>query len=104
MTNRWPSWSELSTPALVRAGRSPALLARYAVMSRREPGCRNIDLVASLTTADRFLVYEKWESLPAQAEHLSSPAFRELAETVAPLLDRPADFGLYEAISAHDLH
>lgn len=81
-----------------------ALLARYAVMSRREEGCRNIDLVASLTTPERFLVYEKWESLPAQAEHLSSPAFRELAETVAPLLDRPADFGLYEAISAHDLH
>ena len=81
-----------------------ALLARYAVMSRREPGCRNIDLVASLTTPDRFLVYEKWESLPAQAEHLSSPAFREFAETVAPLLARPADFGLFEAISAHDLH
>ena len=81
-----------------------ALLARYAVMSRQEPGCRNIDLVASLTTTDRFLVYEKWDSLPAQAEHLSSPAIRELAETVAPLLARPADFGLYEAISAHDLH
>jgi quinol monooxygenase YgiN len=80
------------------------LLARYAVMSRREPGCRNIDLVASLTTPGRFLVYEKWESLPAQAEHLSSPAFRELAETVAPLLASPADFGLYETISAHDLH
>ena len=80
------------------------LLARYAVMSRGEPGCRNIDLVASLTTPDRFVVYEKWESLPAQAEHLSSPSFRELGETVAPLLARPADFGLYEAISAHDLY
>lgn len=80
------------------------VLARYAVMSRGEPGCRNIDLVASLTTPGRLLVYEKWASLPAQAEHLSSPAFRELAEALASLLARPADFGLYEAISAHDLH
>ena len=79
------------------------LLARYAVMSRGEGGCRNIDLVASLTTPGRFVVYEKWASLAAQAEHLSSPAFRELAETIAPLLRAPADFGLFEGISAHDL-
>lgn len=81
-----------------------AVLARYVVMSRGEPGCRNIDLVASLTTGGRFLVYEKWESLPSQAEHLASPAFREMAEAVAPLLERPADFGLFEAVSAHDLY
>lgn len=86
-----------------RARDVAGVLARYAVMSRAEAGCNNIDLVASLTERGRFVVYEKWASLAAQAEHLSSPAFREMAEAVSPLLERPADLGLFEGISAHDL-
>ena len=44
-----------------------AVLAHYVVVSRTSPGCRNIDLVASLTTPGRFLIYEKWESADAPA-------------------------------------
>ena len=33
-----------------------AVLARYVVLSRTSPGCRNIDLVASLTTPGRVVV------------------------------------------------
>lgn len=86
-----------------REGELGAVLARYVVLSRAQPGCRNIDLVASLTTPGRFLVYEKWETPAAQATHMTSPATAEMAAAAAALLERPPDLGLFEPISAHDL-
>jgi len=80
-----------------------SVLARYVVVSRTTPGCRNIDLVASLTTPGRFLVYEKWESPEHQRDHLSSAVTEELAAAALPLLAGLPDLGLFEAISAHDL-
>jgi quinol monooxygenase YgiN len=80
-----------------------AVLARYVVLSRGHPGCRNIDFVASLTTPGRFLVYEKWESSGHQRRHLGSAAMTEMAGSATPLLAAPPELGLYEAISAHDL-
>lgn len=80
-----------------------AVLANYVVVSRSSPGCRNIDLVASLTTPGRFLVYEKWESPAHQREHLNSAVTEQLAVAAMPLLAGPPDLGLFEAVSAHDL-
>ena len=80
-----------------------AVLAHYVVMSRTSPGCRNIDLVASLTTPGRFLVYEKWGSAEAQRDHLRSSVTEDLAAAALPLLAGPPDLGLFEAVSAHDL-
>ncbi len=80
-----------------------AVLAHYVVLSRMSPGCRNIDLVASLTTPGRFLVYEKWESPEFQRDHLTSAVTEEMAAAALPLLAGPPDLGLFEAISAHDL-
>jgi quinol monooxygenase YgiN len=80
-----------------------AVLAHYVVMSRASPGCRNIDLVASLTAPGRFLVYEKWETPDHQREHLASAVTEAMANGVLPLLAGPPDLGLYETISAHDL-
>jgi len=80
-----------------------SVLARYVVVSRTSPGCRNIDLVASLTTPGRFLVYEKWESAEHQRAHLSSAVTEEMATAALPLLAGPPDLGLFEAISANDL-
>jgi quinol monooxygenase YgiN len=80
-----------------------SVLARYVVVSRTAPGCRNIDLVASLTTPGRFLIYEKWESPEHQRNHLSSAVTEEMAAAALPLLAGPPDLGLFEAISAHDL-
>ena len=73
------------------------------VVSRTAPGCRNIDLVASLTTPGRFLVYEKWESPDHQRDHLTSAVTEEMADAALPLLAGPPELGLFEAISAHDL-
>lgn len=80
-----------------------AVLAHYVVLSRTSPGCRNIDLVASLTTPGRFLVYEKWENADYQRDHLTSAVTEELATAAMPLLAGPPELGLFEAISAHDL-
>jgi quinol monooxygenase YgiN len=84
-------------------GELGAVLANYVVLSRRSPGCRNIDLVASLTTPGRFLVYEKWESPEHQRDHLRSAVTEEMAAAALPLLAGPPDLGLFEAVSAHDL-
>jgi quinol monooxygenase YgiN len=80
-----------------------AVLANYVVVSRTSPGCRNIDLVASLTTPGRFLVYEKWQSAEHQRDHLRSAVTEDMAAAALPLLAGPPDLGLFEAVSAHDL-
>ncbi len=66
-----------------------AVLAHYVVVGRTSPGCRNIDLVASLTTPGRFLVYEKWESADHQRAHLTSTVTEEMAAAALPLLAGP---------------
>lgn len=79
------------------------LLAKYVVMARDEPGCRNVDLLASATTADRYLVIAKWESAEAQRAHFDSPVMVELAEGCRGILTSPPQIDLHDPISAHDL-
>lgn len=78
-------------------------LARYVVLARDEPGCRNVDLLASATTSRRYVVIEKWESPEAQRAHFDSTLMVEFAEACVPLLASPPTIDLLEAISAHDL-
>ena len=49
-----------------------AVLSKYVVLSRQQPGCRNIDLCASATTPGRFVVIEKWESMDHLKAHGAS--------------------------------
>jgi quinol monooxygenase YgiN len=80
-----------------------SVLAKYVVLSRTTPGCRNIDLCASAIRDGRYLVIEKWESAEAQRAHFDSEAMVEMAESCRDLLTAPPDIDLYEGISAHDL-
>ena len=80
-----------------------ALLARYVVMTRREPACRNVDLVASTTVGGRFLVVEKWDHASAVQRHLDSPLMADTAREALPLLADKPSLDLYDTISAHDL-
>jgi len=52
--------------------RLAAVLAKYVVLSRHEPGCRNIDLCGSLTVPGRFVVIEKWETMDDLKAHGAS--------------------------------
>ena len=85
------------------AGRLVPVLAKYVVVSRGHEGCRNIDLCASVTAPDTFVVIEKWESPGAQRAHFDSADMVEMAEACRGLLREPPDIELLTGISAHDL-
>ncbi len=80
-----------------------AILAKYVVVSRGHPGCRNIDLCLSATHPTRFVVIEKWESPDAQRAHFDSPDMVEMAGACDGKLARAPSIDLLDAISAHDL-
>ena len=79
------------------------VLSKYVVLSRQQPGCRNIDLCGSVTTPGRFLVIEKWESPEAQRAHFDSPEMVEMARACEGLLTKKPEIDLFEGLSAHDL-
>jgi quinol monooxygenase YgiN len=81
-----------------------SILAKYVVLSRGHPGCRNIDLCASATTPGRFVIIQKWESPAAQQAHFDSADMVEMASACTGLLASPPVIDLLESISAHDLH
>src|SRR5947199_9868462 len=83
--------------------RLSAVLAKYVVLSRQQPGCRNIDLCGSVTQPGRFLVVEKWETPAAQRAHLDSPEMVEMAKACRDLVARRPAIDLLGGISAHDL-
>ena len=91
-------WFHASDPE-----RLAAILARYVVLTRGEPGCRNVDLCASVTRPNRILVIEKWESRGAQRAHLDSDVMVEMAKACEGLLAEPPDIDLWDGVSAHDL-
>ncbi len=83
--------------------RLAAVLAKYVVLSRHEPGCRNIDLCGSLTVPGRFVVIEKWETPDAQKAHFDGPNMVDMAQACSGLLRHPPTIDLLEGLSAHDL-
>ena len=80
------------------------ILSKYVVVSRGQPGCRNIDLCASVTTPNRFVIVEKWDSPEAQRVHFDSREMVEMAQACDGLLSKAPDIDLLEGISAHDLN
>ena len=81
-----------------------AVLANYVVMSRGQPGCRNIDLAASATHAGRFVIIEKWASPADQQRHFDSAEMVDMARACTGLLAAPPTIDLLLAVSAHDLN
>src|SRR6478736_4266417 len=97
----------LTARFLARPGGEETLLAalsRYVVLTRHEPACRNVDLVASVTQGGRFLVIEKWDSAATLQDHLNSQLMTEMAESVLPSLAKKPAIDMYDSISAHDLN
>ena len=79
------------------------VLSEYVVLSRGQPGCRNIDFVTSITDPERVVLVEKWQSLEAQRAHFDSEEMVTMARNSVPLLKAEPDIDLYEGISMHDL-
>ena len=80
------------------------VLSKYVVVSRMRQGCRNIDLCQSVTTPNRFVVVEKWDSPESQREHFDSAEMVDMAAACEGLLTSPPDVDLLEGLSAHDLN
>ncbi len=85
------------------AGRLLGILAKYVVVTRGHEGCRNVDLVASVTHPGRYLLVQKWGSPAAQQAHFDSPDMVEMAESCRGLLAGPPSVDLWDGMSAHDL-
>jgi quinol monooxygenase YgiN len=85
------------------AERLVGVLSKYVVLSRQQPGCRNIDLCLSATTPGRFVVIQKWESPEAQRAHFDSAEMVDMARSCEGLLQSKPDIDLLEALSAYDL-
>jgi quinol monooxygenase YgiN len=84
--------------------RLQSVLARYVVLSRGHPGCRNIDLAMSSTRPNRFVIVEKWARPADQENHFNSADMVTMAEGCTGLLTAPPAIDLLDGISVHDLH
>jgi quinol monooxygenase YgiN len=80
-----------------------SILSKYVVLTRMQPGCRNIDLCASATKQGRYLVIQKWETPEAQQRHFDSDVMVEMARACTGLLTVAPDIDLWDGASAHDL-
>ena len=85
------------------AGSLLAVLSKYVVLTRMQPGCRNIDLCASVTQPGRYLLIQKWDSAEAQRAHFDSAEMVEMARSCEGLLACAPDIDLWDGVSAHDL-
>jgi quinol monooxygenase YgiN len=80
-----------------------SVLAKYTVLTRMDPACRNIDLCASVTSPGRFVIVQKWDSPTSQQAHFDSDVMVDMATACRGLLAKPPAIDLLESISAHDL-
>lgn len=85
------------------AGSLVAILSKYVVLTRMQPGCRNVDLCSSVTQPGRYLVIQKWDSIAAQRSHFDSTVMVEMATACSGLLTVAPDIDLWDGASAHDL-
>jgi quinol monooxygenase YgiN len=103
-----PDEVDLTIVTMVFDATDPAalqsVLARYVVLSRGHPGCRNIDLALSTTHPDRFVVVQKWATPEDQRAHFDSADMVAMARGCDGLLAGPPEIDLLDPISAHDLH
>ena len=80
-----------------------AVLSKYVVLTRMQPGCRNVDLCASVTRPGRYLLIQKWDSPSVQRAHFDSPVMVEMAQACHSILTASPDIDLWDGPSAHDL-
>ena len=85
------------------AGALLGVLSKYVVLARMEPGCRNIDLCASITHPGRYLLIQKWDSPLAQQTHFDSALMVEMAQACGGILTSAPSIDLWDGPSAHDL-
>ncbi|MEO5722938.1 MAG: antibiotic biosynthesis monooxygenase [Ilumatobacteraceae bacterium] len=80
------------------------VLSKYVVLTRMQPGCRNVDMCGSVSNVGRYLVIQKWDSPAAQRKHFDSDLMVEMATSCKGLLACAPEIELWDGPSAHDLN
>ena len=73
------------------------------VLARGEPGCRNIDLCASMSRPSRFVVVAKWSDPDVARAHFDSEVMVTMAEGCRGVLASAPEIEMLDGLSAHDL-
>lgn len=76
-----------------------ALLQGMLTPTRAEHGCKLYELYES-DSKERLYLYETWESQSALDEHIATPHFGNLKETVGELLAEPFEVNILSEITA----
>ncbi|MGZ5035804.1 MAG: putative quinol monooxygenase [Usitatibacter sp.] len=73
----------------IRPGNVDAFMqkvAENAAAARREPGCRQFDVVVDPNDAARVMLYEVYDDEEAFERHQQTPAFKKYLSEAVPLL------------------
>ena len=70
-----------------QAEKFEAAFAQARRETRKEKGNLAYDLSRDAKEPSRYLVYERWKSVPALEEHIRSPHITRLLAEIGPLLD-----------------
>jgi quinol monooxygenase YgiN len=76
-----------------------ALLQSMLAPTRAEPGCKLYELYES-DSIGRFYFYETWESRAALEQHVATPHFKRLEQTVSELMTEPFEVNIVKQIPA----
>jgi quinol monooxygenase YgiN len=86
--------------SVARKGREDqlrALLQGMLIPTRAEPGCRLYELYES-SSGGRFYFYEIWESQAALDQHVATPHFKRLEQSIGELVAEPFEVNILTRI------
>jgi quinol monooxygenase YgiN len=73
------------------------LLQGMLAPTRIEPGCKLYELYES-NSKGRFYFYERWESQAALDQHIATPHFKHLEQTIGELVDEPLEVNILKEL------
>jgi len=73
------------------------LLQDMLTPTRVEPGCKLYELYKS-DSGGRFYFYEEWESQAALDQHVATPHFKHLEQSVGDLVTEPLEVSILKGI------
>jgi quinol monooxygenase YgiN len=73
------------------------LLQGMLAPTRIETGCKLYELYES-DSKGRFYFYERWESQAALDQHMATPHFKQLEQTIGELVDEPLEVNILKEL------
>ncbi len=73
------------------------LLQDMLAPTRIEPGCKLYELYES-DSRGRFYFYERWENQAALDQHIATPHFKHLQQTIGELVEEPLEVNILKEL------